>query len=168
MWLEAVDLVLSRLQSNGTPFGRIRGISGAGQQHGSVFWNERGEKLLGSLKKEESIVEQLCGKGEAAGFAHLWSPNWQDASTQRECDRFDAELGSEEKLANVTGSKAHHVSTLLCAVAVSTDDEPEVHRTTDHASSEVPSRCLQEHDENIPRLVVSSLCLSGQGGSYRY
>lgn len=36
------------------------------------------------------------------------SPNWQDASTQKQCDLFDAELGDPETLAKVTGSKAHH------------------------------------------------------------
>jgi xylulokinase len=36
------------------------------------------------------------------------SPNWQDASTQKQCDQFDVELGDEETLAKVTGSKAHH------------------------------------------------------------
>jgi sugar (pentulose or hexulose) kinase len=43
-------------------------------------------------------------------LAHEWSPNWQDQSTQTECDAFDAELGDREKLAEVTGSGAHHVS----------------------------------------------------------
>lgn len=36
------------------------------------------------------------------------SPNWQDASTQKQCDLFDSELGDPENLAKVTGSKAHH------------------------------------------------------------
>lgn len=36
------------------------------------------------------------------------SPNWQDASTQKQCDLFDFELGDPETLAKVTGSKAHH------------------------------------------------------------
>lgn len=106
MWLEAVDLVLQRLKEKGTPFQRIKGISGAGQQHGSVYWSKAGEELLGTLKPEGTLVDQLSEKG----FAHPFSPNWQDASTQRECDSFDAELGSVEKLAEVTGSKAHHVS----------------------------------------------------------
>ena len=37
MWLEAVDLVLQRLKEQGLDFGRVRGVSGAGQQHGSVY-----------------------------------------------------------------------------------------------------------------------------------
>ncbi|TAQ87761.1 hypothetical protein B7494_g3914 [Chlorociboria aeruginascens] len=104
MWLEAVDLALLRLKEKNTPFPRIKGISGAGQQHGSVYWSVTGEKLLGSLDPGDTLVNQLSKKA----FAHPFSPNWQDASTQKECDAFDAALGSEERLAQVTGSKAHH------------------------------------------------------------
>ncbi|KAH8815802.1 hypothetical protein F5884DRAFT_773729 [Xylogone sp. PMI_703] len=104
MWLEAADLVLQRLKEKGTPFGRIRGISGAGQQHGSVYWSQKGEELLEALNPESTLVDQLAEKA----FAHPFSPNWQDASTQKECDAFDAELGGAMKLAEVTGSKAHH------------------------------------------------------------
>lgn len=32
MWLQAIDSVLQRLQSKGVDFGRVRGISGAGQR----------------------------------------------------------------------------------------------------------------------------------------
>ncbi|THV50172.1 hypothetical protein BGAL_0162g00160 [Botrytis galanthina] len=103
MWLEAVDLVLQRLSEKSCPFHLIKGISGSGQQHGSVYWSQKGEEVLGALETKKSLVEQL-----KETFAHPWSPNWQDASTQEECDAFDRELGSEEKLAEVTGSKAHH------------------------------------------------------------
>ncbi|PBP28669.1 actin-like ATPase domain-containing protein [Diplocarpon rosae] len=81
----------------------IQGISGAGQQHGSVYWSHPGEQLLGSLDPKGTLVDQLSEKA----FAHPYSPNWQDGSTQ-ECDMFDAELGSAENLAEITGSKAHH------------------------------------------------------------
>ncbi|KAG9247293.1 hypothetical protein BJ878DRAFT_201103 [Calycina marina] len=103
MWLAAIDLVLSRLRDAGCSFARIKGISGAGQQHGSVYWSANGELLLGALKEDGSLVEGLEG-----AFAWEFSPNWQDASTQAECDAFDEVLGSKERLAEVTGSKAHH------------------------------------------------------------
>lgn len=106
MWLEAIDLVLQRLKVKGTPFHRIKGISGAGQQHGSVYWSASGESLLGNLDPREKLVDELAERA----FSHKMSPNWQDASTQKECDAFDAQLGSSEELAQVTGSKAHHVS----------------------------------------------------------
>lgn len=111
MWLEAVDLVLDRLKQAGLDFGRVQGISGAGMQHGTVFWSKDAENLLENLDAGKSLVEQLepGSKGERKGaFAHPMSPNWQDASTQKQCDAFDSELGDPETLAKVTGSKAHH------------------------------------------------------------
>ena len=113
MWLQALDTVLVRLnQEPGNPLQRVKGISGAGQQHGSVFWARGADSKLGALDTGKNLEEQLGGKEEGereSAFSHPYSPNWQDASTQKECDEFDALLGSEEQLAEVTGSKAHHV-----------------------------------------------------------
>ena len=108
MWLEALDLVLQRLKDGGLDFNQVWGISGAGMQHGTVFWNKDAERLLCSLTPDSSLVEQLGGPSGA--FAHSNSPNWQDASTQSQCNAFDSHLdGREEALAEITGSKAHHV-----------------------------------------------------------
>jgi len=106
MWLQAVDSVLGKLRRDGLDFSRIKGISGAGQQHGSVYWTLDADTMLSSLDSSKTLQGQLDG-----AFSHQYSPNWQDASTQAECDEFDAVLGNEEALARVTGSKAHHVST---------------------------------------------------------
>ena len=103
LWLQALDVVLARLQASGLDFSRVRGISGAGQQHGSVYWGEQGERDLAALDPERTLEANLFH-----AFSHPFSPNWQDASTQAECDAFDRELGSEEELARKTGSKAHH------------------------------------------------------------
>lgn len=110
MWLESLDLVLTRLVDKKAPLHRIRGVSGACQQHGSVFWSHEAEKLLGSMKGEAAkggLKEQLEG-----ALSYPYGPNWQDHSTQKQCDEFDASLGSNVKLAEVTGSSAHHVSFL--------------------------------------------------------
>lgn len=109
LWLQALDSVLNTLKDQGLDFGRVKGISGAGQQHGSVYWSKDAERLLQGLQSEKTLEEQLAG-----AFSHPFSPNWQDASTQRECDEFDAYLGGPEELADVTGSKAHHVRVHLC------------------------------------------------------
>ena len=108
LWLQALDTVLERLKDKGIDFGRVRGISGAGQQHGSVYWSKAGEHALQSLDSSKSLASQLDH-----AFSHPFSPNWQDASTQTECDAFDAELGGQQHLADVTGSKAHHVCVML-------------------------------------------------------
>ncbi|KAL2181235.1 xylulose kinase-like protein [Thermothelomyces heterothallicus CBS 202.75] len=103
MWLESLDLVLQRLQEKKTPLNRIRGISGSCQQHGSVYWSRQADALLGGLKSDKPLVDQLQD-----AFSHPYAPNWQDHSTQQECDQFDARLGSAQRLAEVTGSAAHH------------------------------------------------------------
>lgn len=104
LWLQALDGVLEGLRKQGLDFSRVKGISGAGQQHGSVYWDMDAERLLKSLDASKTLEEQLSG-----ALSHPYSPNWQDASTQAECDEFDQALGSREVLAEVTGSKAHHV-----------------------------------------------------------
>ncbi|EHK45741.1 hypothetical protein TRIATDRAFT_219413 [Trichoderma atroviride IMI 206040] len=105
LWLESLDLVLERLSKAMAPLpmSRVKGISGSGQQHGSVFWNSQAEELLRGLDPAKSLVEQL-----EKSLAHEFAPNWQDHSTQKELEAFDAELGDREKLAEVTGSGAHH------------------------------------------------------------
>lgn len=103
LWLQALDGVLNGLQKQGLDFRRVKGISGAGQQHGSVYWSQDAEGLLGNLDAGKTLEEQL-----RTAFSHPYSPNWQDASTQEECEEFDAHLGGQEQLAWVTGSKAHH------------------------------------------------------------
>lgn len=104
MWLQALDWVLNSLKEQGVDFKRVMGISGAGQQHGSVYWSADAESILKGLDKGKKLEEQL-----EKAFSHPFSPNWQDASTQKECDEFDSYLGGPEELAEVTGSKAHHV-----------------------------------------------------------
>ncbi|KAF2141966.1 uncharacterized protein K452DRAFT_318310 [Aplosporella prunicola CBS 121167] len=115
MWLEALDLVLSRLQAAGLDFSRVKGVAGAGMQHGTVFWGPKAEEVLGGLQGGKGLSEQLCGPGgddeecvRMGVFSHAYSPNWQDASTQKQCEEFDLVLGGPEELARVTGSKAHH------------------------------------------------------------
>ena len=41
MWLEAVNLVLDRLVDAALDFGQVKGLSGAGMQHGTVFLVQR-------------------------------------------------------------------------------------------------------------------------------
>lgn len=103
MWLEAVDLVLDRLKEQGLDFSRVQGLSGAGMQHGTVFWNFSAEDVMANLDASQPLKGQL-----EQAFSHEHSPNWQDASTQEQCEQFDACLGSPSALSEVTGSSAHH------------------------------------------------------------
>jgi len=105
LWLQALDAVLQTLKDQRLEFRRVRGISGAGMQHGSVYWSHDGERALGNLRSDKSLEGQLNH-----AFASPYSMNWQDSSTQKQCEIFDTQLGNELDLANSTGSKAHHVS----------------------------------------------------------
>jgi xylulokinase len=86
-------------------------------QHGTVFWSKDAELLLSNLDAGKTLVEQLESgtEGERKGaFSHPLSPNWQDASTQKQCEGFDAALKDAKNLAEATGSSAHHVCHMSC------------------------------------------------------
>jgi len=78
VFLQALDGVMQKLQEDGLQFSRVKGISWAGMQHGSVFWNRTGEEALQQLDESKSLESQLD-----QAFSYPFSPNWQDASTQK-------------------------------------------------------------------------------------
>lgn len=102
MWLDAIDLLFARLKDL-VDLGRVRGVSGACQQHGTVFWRTGAERLLAQLVGGDSLKEQLKN-----ALAWEMSPNWQDHSTGKECRQFEACVGGVDQLAELTGSRAHH------------------------------------------------------------
>lgn len=75
------------------------------EEHGSVYWGQDGEHALQNLQESKSLEVQLHH-----AFSYPYSPNWQDSSTEIQCNLFDRHLGDENQLAVHTGSKAHHVS----------------------------------------------------------
>ena len=107
MWLDAIDVILQRLHDKGLDYKRVRGVSGAGQQHGSVYWSRDGEHALENLHGGKPLEAQLRN-----AFSYPYSPNWQDASTSCQCESFDRHLENDIRLAIHTGSKAHHVRNL--------------------------------------------------------
>jgi len=103
MWVEALDLLLNQMKIDNFPFNLVKGISGAGQQHGSVYWSREAQDILKSYDIGKPLHEQISG-----ALSHPMSPNWQDSSTNVECLEFEESAGGPEKLAEITGSKAHH------------------------------------------------------------
>ncbi|KAK7204079.1 hypothetical protein BZA70DRAFT_199893 [Myxozyma melibiosi] len=104
MWIKAFDILLGKLQKAGLKFANVKGISGAGQQHGSVYWTKEATSLLANLDPSQPLEPQLKGKA----FSHEMSPNWQDHSTVKECEEIESKVGGPDKLAEITGSKSHH------------------------------------------------------------
>ncbi|KAI0923739.1 hypothetical protein AcW1_006620 [Taiwanofungus camphoratus] len=102
MWLEGFDLIMEKVKAAGVNFSRILGVSGDGQQHGSVYWSTDAESMLASLDPSESL-QQLSPKA----FSLPNAPIWQDSSTTRECRELEAAVGGAQALADLTGSRAY-------------------------------------------------------------
>jgi len=82
MWASAMDEMLSRLAAN-IDRSSLEAISGAAQQHGSVY----------------------CGPGPE-DLTRETSPIWMDSSTGRECAEIEQALGGPQAVAQLTGSRA--------------------------------------------------------------
>ena len=70
MWTEALELALQRLADAGANLADVRGISGSGQQHGSVYLDRDG------------------------GLSRATSPIWMDRSTSAECREIAGRFGA--------------------------------------------------------------------------
>ena len=101
MWAEALDLIFAEMKKDRVTLGDILAVSGSGQQHGSVYFNERITAALESLDPKKSLVENLH-----AVFARKTSPIWMDSSTSAECAEIRKKLGGIKYTASRTGSDA--------------------------------------------------------------
>ena len=88
MWAEALDLLFATMKKEGVALGDILAVSGSGQQHGSVYFNNHAAAALANLDSGKSLVENLKGI-----FSRSTSPIWMDSSTARECAEIRRELG---------------------------------------------------------------------------
>jgi xylulokinase len=102
MWVEALDLLLARMQKDGLPLNRIAAVSGSGQQHGSVYLKPGTAGVLKNLDPARPLAAQL-----ADVFAVADSPIWMDSSTTRQCRERDAALGGAQATAKLTGSRSY-------------------------------------------------------------
>lgn len=102
MWIKALDMLMDRLRVNGLEFGQVAGISGSGQQHGSVYWKRGARQTLRNLESSKFLHEQL-----SLSFVLLESPIWMDSSTSKQCRMLEQHVGGAEQLAEITGSRAY-------------------------------------------------------------
>jgi xylulokinase len=100
MWLEALDLLFSRLKEI-IDLSTIRVIAGSGQQHGSVYLDSTFDDRLASLDEEQTLVRQL-----SPALTRTTSPIWMDTSTGGQCSQIAAAAGGNEELCRRTGSMA--------------------------------------------------------------
>ena len=101
MWVEALDRLFAEMKKDGVALDRILAVAGSGQQHGSVYLNDRAATVLSRLNPAKSLVENLKGV-----FARKTSPIWMDSSTSAECAEIRKKLGGIKATAQKTGSDA--------------------------------------------------------------
>jgi xylulokinase len=99
MWAEALDRLFAVMKKDGVALGDILAISGSGQQHGSVYLNDKAAGALANLNPAKSLVENLNGV-----FSRPTSPIWMDSSTAAECAEIRKKLGGIKATATATGS----------------------------------------------------------------
>lgn len=100
MWLDAIDLLFSELRKL-CDLSKIKAISGAGQQHGSVYLNSNWFKVVCQLNPKESLSAQI-----APCLSRTKSPIWMDTSTTLECQEIAQALGGNEIICQKSGSIA--------------------------------------------------------------
>jgi xylulokinase len=101
MWAEALDLMMERLATSGLDMGRLASISGAAQQHGSVYLNAGAAAALATLDPSRGLPEQV-----APLLSRPVAPIWLDSSTTTECLDIARAVGGQAELARHTGSRA--------------------------------------------------------------
>jgi xylulokinase len=98
MWVEALDLLLARVKEQGFDWSKVSGISGAGQQHGSVFL-KMPVADTGAWSAARPLVDQLRPL-----LSVTTSPMWMDSSTSSECAEIAAAAGGRARVLALTGS----------------------------------------------------------------
>jgi xylulokinase len=100
MWVEALELLLGDLVKAGVDLGDVAGVSGAGQQHGSVYL-ARSFDDVGPWSLDRPLQDQV-----APLLSRRTAPIWMDSSTSAECAEITAAAGGEDRLVTITGSRA--------------------------------------------------------------
>jgi xylulokinase len=100
MWVEALDLVLHELRAASVDLARVAGISGAGQQHGSVYLSKSLDQVP-AWSPDAPLADQVRPL-----LSRKTSPIWMDSSTSAECAEIAAAVGGDERVADLTGSRA--------------------------------------------------------------
>eukprot|EP00486_Rosalina_sp_Unknown_P003487 CAMPEP_0201568204 /NCGR_PEP_ID=MMETSP0190_2-20130828/9148_1 /ASSEMBLY_ACC=CAM_ASM_000263 /TAXON_ID=37353 /ORGANISM="Rosalina sp." /LENGTH=583 /DNA_ID=CAMNT_0047989067 /DNA_START=21 /DNA_END=1772 /DNA_ORIENTATION=+ len=103
MFIEALDIALNKLKTeNKVDFSKIVCLSGSGQQHGTVYWRTGAIKRLQNLDSKQTLLSNLSGC-----FAIADGPIWMDSSTTVQCRELEDKIGSPEKVAKISGSRAY-------------------------------------------------------------
>ncbi|MFW9827814.1 MAG: xylulokinase [Candidatus Thorarchaeota archaeon] len=99
MWVDALELVFERMKNDKVSIFEIKAISGSGQQHGSVYLNDKFEEALTKVNLKKSLASQLT-----CTLSRHTSPIWMDSSTTKQCDEIRYQLGGLKPAIEILGS----------------------------------------------------------------
>ncbi|MGJ8641625.1 MAG: xylulokinase [Opitutaceae bacterium] len=100
MWLDALEFLLVDL-AKVCDLSKIETISGAGQQHGSVYLNDQWLNAVTHLNANDSLAKQI-----APCLSRATSPIWMDSSTSEECAEIAAAVTGDQVVCSKSGSIA--------------------------------------------------------------
>jgi xylulokinase len=102
LWTEALERFMQILTTeSGLDLTQLRAVSGAAQQHGSVYLNGLAAARLAALDPGQSLVAQVGGT-----LSRAYAPIWMDSSTTAQCAAITQAVGGDDALARLTGSRA--------------------------------------------------------------
>lgn len=98
MWLDALELLFDKL-SKICDLSQVSAISGAGQQHGSVYLKSNWFDVVATLQPNSSLSAQIkpC-------LSRATSPIWMDSSTRTECAEIAESVGGNKVVCSKSGS----------------------------------------------------------------
>jgi len=100
IWVAGLDRVFGKLAEQGVDLSLVKGVSGSGQQHGTVYLGPRAlipEAWQYSGDVTSSVAEMLTRKS---------APIWMDSSTSAECAEIAQAAGGTDYVRETTGSPA--------------------------------------------------------------
>ncbi|HEX3849614.1 MAG TPA: FGGY family carbohydrate kinase [Polyangiaceae bacterium] len=100
LWVAAIDCLFDKIKARGFELGTLNGVSGAGQQHGSVYLNTRiraAPRWTTSLPLVDQVRPLLSRRT---------APIWLDSSTSAECAEIASALGGDARVVAISGSRA--------------------------------------------------------------
>lgn len=100
MWLDGLELLLSELADQGAPLNQVTAISGAAQQHATVYLNDQFGVVLGALDSKLSLGDQI-----QPTLSRKSCPIWMDNTTGEECSEITEAVG-RDYLIKTSGSVA--------------------------------------------------------------
>lgn len=102
LWAEALDRFFALLvRESDLELAQLRAVSGAAQQHGSVYLTRGAGARLAKLDATKPLSAQV-----PALLSRREAPIWMDASTTAQCAAITEAVGGPDALQRLTGSRA--------------------------------------------------------------